>query len=82
MTHQKIIEQAVNEMELAKAMIDQANLRYYSARKKLESIYSPASPKRAKTKFTKKQEAELLMKLNRNMLGKRGTKSQPQKQPI
>lgn len=77
MDHRQTIEQALSEISLAEALVDQAKLRYYSARKKLEGLYSPASPEREKKAVLSKHAiAKLIAGRERTMLKKRSTKKQ------
>lgn len=65
--YQQIVQQALSEMTIAQAMIDQGNQRYYNAKRKLESLYSPASPQKG-VEFTKKQLAKLTTKKPKKQL--------------
>jgi hypothetical protein len=67
MTQQQIILDALREIAIAESMVDQAKQKYYNARKKLEGLYSPVSPKRA-PKLSKATVAKILLKRKRNQV--------------
>ncbi len=68
MSTEQVIQKAIKEISLAEALADEARATYYRARKTLEQLSAPASPKRGKQALDDKQIAQLLGKRKKNMM--------------
>jgi hypothetical protein len=66
MTAEKILETALNEMQLAAQDMQMANARYVSAQNKLAILMQKDQPKR-KSSITDEQRARTLAKKNRRI---------------
>ncbi|HPH99920.1 MAG TPA: hypothetical protein PK772_06310 [Chitinophagaceae bacterium] len=66
------IDQLLADIALAEKLIDEAKDYYYRVKKKLESIYSPASPIKGKPSLSYEQRAEIranrLKTINRKLV--------------
>lgn len=68
MSREKItIQKAISEIGMAEALADQAKQHYYRARKRLEGLYSPTSPKGVKA-LSDSEIAKLLGTRRKNTL--------------
>jgi len=62
MDRQTIVKEALYEMSVARAMMDQANQRYYNAKRKLEGLYPSTPPRGADFEVDPVKMAKMLLK--------------------
>lgn len=66
-TTNDLIAKAIEDIKLAEEYSKQAAAAYYRAKKTLESLHSPASPKRGKKTLSDEMLADLIFKRNKKI---------------